>query len=677
MKEMIRAVPVILLLAAAGGCGKQAPTARERLLSSFEYRPGQAFPWGGGTIYRGHASEGGQSYQVVFRGPRSGFFTSSGALPADTFQFRKLLFDVYNPSAPLLVHLILGGRSKKLSAMYRNIWIPYGNSTVEVDLDWARSSIPGKEVPGALQVGPEISADREIEIFVDNIRLSMTGAPPGGRRKSEGRSGKGKGNGDRDGGRDGDSSHSMIANSGFEEGFSGWTPQTWGPVEAAFSLVAGPEAHEGNASAAIFHYGEGPAGLLSPELHLSPGRYRLCLAVRAPESQEIVVERMELGQTALGDLSFKITPVGTLEGSENWEEKTLELEIPPENPASPDARRTFQLIIRFKKGDLFLDSLELVPVDPEKGGPAEPVSPLTMNFLAISPALRIQGEGEGLARCADLSPALLGGGNLEGAARMARRCAGDKDIRLWLIDPSGGTLVFPDRESAIGLTPAEIRAARKYLAGIDGLATHSIAVVARADWGGALETLADTADVLAGGVPLRAARSSGGLRAYAEGLKALQRAAGIPGREGKGSRRPAAAWIDLRVSPGDSPATPGELRAMAYLALAYSCDALIVTPFQDQQGAAGLQQELKRIADKIKESSRELEELSDVRTVETSDRRIFGRMGRLKSGFLLMLVNLGAEAVENVVVDLPPQVPGGRARNLGPHEGRLEKIEPR
>ncbi len=599
-------------------------------------------------------------------------------MPTEALRFQKILLDIENPSAPLAVYLIAAGLSKEQSVIYSNLWVPHGPSTVEVDLGWIRASASGKGALNAIQVGPEKPIERDISVFVDNIRLSMTGAmtpappEPGSREPVE--------------------PNLFLPNGGFEEGLNGWIPKTWASCRAAFGVVRGADAFQDAASAGIFHHIDGQAGLRSPELHLTPGRYSLCLAVRSRDGSELIVEREEPTQTPSGDLTVSTTSLGTLSAGKEWEEKWLEIDLPPRETSQEQngELRNLRLVFRSGRGDLFLDGLELSPQSPEKGGPetdpppAEPIAPENLAFLAIGPALLSPGGWQGITSCGDLSPALLGGGPPEGAVQMAKRSGDKTGIRLWCISASGRTSGFSNEGSILGITPAEVREAKKFLASVD---RRPIAILVRTDEGGMLDTFSDAADLLAGGVPLRISRRSGGLSRYAEGLKVLRRAAtsprgnlgqsapSLPGREKPSRPRPAVAWIDLRVPAGEAPATAGELRAMAYLALAHSCDALLFAPFEMERNAPELQLELDRLENEFKKYARELGEPLGGRVVEPSDRRIYGHLRYLKEGHLLILVNSAPESVENFNLRLPAGVPGsGETRSLEPYEGRLEKL---
>ncbi len=661
-KPLASSFSLVLVFVLAAGCERKdsAPgPARTLLIASFEEPLGQATGWGGGTVRKGRATEGLQNYEVVFGDDKSGLISRPGALSPAADSFPKLLFDVRNSTAPFLLYLALSQPGKEPFATFPDVWVPLGDSTLEFNLSAARGA--GSDLAKAVvRIGPQKPGVREYTVLIDNVRLSMDGPAAAGAeaaREAEG--------------------ESLVPQGSFEEGFSGWTPATWGVGRAAFAVVRGPDAFRGGASAGVFHEAGGRAGLVSPVLDLPPGFYRLAAAVRVSGGGRIEVRRREAG-VLQGEKDFL---AGTIEAAEEWGEKSVEVEVPDSGPAaSGEGARPIQLIFTSEEGDLFLDEISLVSRPAAEGGPRspphrrDPPAPLTHTVLIFDPVELWEGSlGEVRALAADLSPAVLGGGPGAGALRLAERIKGEAAVRLWFIGSSSDATAWTGDGATLGTTPAEVRAA---LALLPAGGERQLAVAARPDRPGSLATFADTADVLVGGIPLRAARQSGGVAAFAGSVDSLRKAADlVPPRRPRASRRPIAAWIDVRVKPGELEASPEELRAMVYLALVHRADAAVLAPLAGERDAPKLARELDRIAEELSEAAGDLADLQGVGEIEVTDRRVHVRLGRSGKGYILILASTVAAAVEKFQVRVPAEVsPVPLERSLGPWEGRIERL---
>ena len=660
------------LAALSGGCeqknGPRPPAAPVLDLEGFEEPPGAALSWAGGTVRKGHATGGAQSYEMVFQGEKNLFYGRAGNLPPEVFAHRKLLVDVENPTAPFPVYWIIAGPTKDRSVIYDELWVPYGLSTLEIDLALARAAGLGERDRDTIQIGPEKPDEREIRVYLDSLRAANEGSPGPAAEPPMPPEGAG----------------ALIPNGGFEEGLAGWTPRTWGLARVAIAVVRGSEARSGTAAAAIFRRVDGLAGLVSPPLDLLPGRYSLCLALRGRGDAELRVEREEIQTTPGGDAALTAVLLGTVRTDAEWTEKTVEIEVPPAD-SSADAREHLQslrLRLLAEKGDLFLDEIVLAPKAPGDGGPvttppaAAPWRGGSMTLLGFGPPFTGDGASPRGIAC-DLGPALLGGGPAAGVRRILERRRGDPDVRLWLLGASAQTSVLDPSGAVIGMTPGGMRAARRAL-GDTGRAP--VAVCVRTDRRGQAENFADTAEHLCGGISLRAARAAGGLDRFAESLGALRKAGegrfvdrGVaPGVVPGSPARGILAWIDLRELPGDRPTTAGDLRAMVYLALVEGCGAAVLAPFEDLKDPGKINAEIERIAGELAEAG--LQGDAGTPRLEISDRRLSGRLVRARGGQALILVNPTGTAVENATVRLSAEAGDVRQVSLGAYDGRIERI---
>lgn len=654
------------------GCTEKTPPPETVLIASFEEPKGVGIPWSGGLPKKIFPTHGAMSYEVRFKGENGGFHCRPDALPRVESSYRKLLMDIQNPSAPFSVRAILAGSTREKAAIFEEVWIGHGASVLEFDLSHARSSGLDSRELSWLQVGPGTPGDREYLVYVDNLRFTRTG-PAGPPRTSK--SGEVI------------PAESLIPNGGFEEGLSGWTPWTFGAARAAFALVHTPEAFRGGASCGVFHRVEGKAGIASASLALPPGRYSLCAAVRATGAGKVAAERAEEPRPGESGPEFLTFPVGTVEAGDEWKEASIDLDLPPGDPIPglPGGWRRFRLRFFAESGDFFLDEVLLNPLDPDGGGPkeapprGEPAHPDTLAFLGLGTKLLPDlGAGEE-ALCADLGPALLGGGTPEGAiafaergSRLAGSGGGKAGVRLWMVSTVESTVLVEEVPS-LGIAPSEVRAARASLAAAGRI---PLAVVARPHRSGELEAFADTCDLLAGGSPLRLVRRIGGLGRFAEGLDLLRRVSDSSRGSEPARRSAALAWIDLRIEKGGEPAKPEELRAMVYLALIHESDGILFRSFDGEKNASVLRVELERLKGEIAGAGKELLEISGLGRIEATDRRIHARAGRTGKGFLLILCNPEPAAVEGFQLRAPPGIPGEpRSRSLGPYECRIERIE--
>jgi hypothetical protein len=658
-----RSIVLAALVLAASACGPGEPALPPVLpVASFEEPVGVGTPWGGGSVRKEFPTDGLQSYKVVLQGPENMLLARAGALPPQTLSYRKLLIDVRNPTAPAPVYLILAGPSRERSAIYEQVWVPFGASTIEFDLERARSKGIAPGDPIGIQLGLEKPDGRPVELFFDNVRLSIAGAPPPPPPPSPA-AGVGL------------TPESLLPNPGFEDGWTGWRPWTFAGSAAAFAFIGAPHASRGSVSAGIFHRARGPAGLQVRRMDLPPGRYRLCGSIRADEPVDVRVERLEIRPAGQSEAEVW-APVRVLKAGKEWEEAGVEIELPPDPKGSPDAFVDLDIRLGFDKGDLFLDDLSLLPLPATEGGPATrpvpaaPPDPRFLGSLSFGAALRADGPVHALA--GDLSPALLGGGIIDGMLRVAAPARGH--VRLFLVGATSASSSFHESGSVLGITPGAVRGARAANAGAGG---PPLFTVVRTDHQGELENFLDAADGICGGLPLGEVKRGEGLEDYARSLDAVARAAaagstgGAAGSSGPG-RRPALAWVDCRTLPGRPPADPEELRAMVLLAIAAGLDGAVLAPFAEVTDAGGFPAEVERIAGELTA----LGPIEEIRAIETGDRRVRAALGRAGGSRFLVMVNVGKSPVEKIALTLPREAGGSRTVSLKGLEGRIERVEP-
>jgi hypothetical protein len=330
-------------------------TQPEVLIESFEWGRDQVITWAGGNISREHATDGKQSFQVVFNPLSRDFKCRLGAIPPDFSRHRKILIDTFNPEGPFYLGFRLSGADGQTHYTFPPTQVTSGASTLEFDL--RLPEFRGFDLSQVGEVGfmRAVTAST-VTAYYDNLRLAHEGTgtydffdePPSTARESE---------------------PGYVPDGEFSEGLSLWSVKPLPGSLWTLSLGRGDDAWDGGPSLALYGRNEGGVELVAPELELPPGRYRATYRVRGSGDVSCNLELREEILRSWRTLSGTQTssrPIG-----EEWQVFEEKFHVLPDDssPEGSEGIRVMSLaLIVSGSGDCVVDSVRL---ESESGGVPE------------------------------------------------------------------------------------------------------------------------------------------------------------------------------------------------------------------------------------------------------------------------------------------------------------------